>query len=317
MSLLGGQLLTGRGVAPDTITGIRLIMGAAERGGGFACATAAMLWARGYAGQPDWPRALDYLQRSAELGYQPAQAQLRLLSGHKAGTDWKTLRRAVDPAAWRKLPARAPLSEAPMIQAAPGLLSPELCDALIERATPILAPAGIYDELRGGKTASDVRRHSAAEFHLTDTDLLTLAVNDRICALAGVSPTQSETPQVLHYKPGDHFGRHFDFWDPEFSGHAVALKQGQRTHTVLVYLNDENLEGGETDFPLVGLRHRGGKGDALMWRNVDSSGQPDRQTLHAGLPPTRGEKWVLSIWLRDRPPPGHGDAGVVAAMRGA
>src|SRR3569832_1142105 len=34
MSLLGGQLLAGRGVAPDTVAGIRMIVGAAERGRG-------------------------------------------------------------------------------------------------------------------------------------------------------------------------------------------------------------------------------------------------------------------------------------------
>jgi len=26
-------------------------------------------------------------------------------------------------------------------------------------------------------------------------------------------------------------------------------------------------------------------------------------TLHTGLPPTRGEKWLLSQWMRERPQP--------------
>jgi hypothetical protein len=50
------------------------------------------------------------------------------------------------------------------------------------------------------------------------------------------------------------------------------------------------------------LRHRARRGDALMFANVDLAGNPDRRTLHAGLPPTRGEKWVLSQWIRDRTP---------------
>src|SRR3954470_10922316 len=66
MSLLGGQLLSGRGAPPDPPTGIRLIMAAAQRGGGYACAMAAALFASGLQGQADWPRALDWLQRSAE-----------------------------------------------------------------------------------------------------------------------------------------------------------------------------------------------------------------------------------------------------------
>jgi hypothetical protein len=90
---------------------------------------------------------------------------------------------------------------------------------------------------------------------------------------------------------------------------------GQRAFTVLVYLNDD-LEGGETEFLRLGLRHRGRKGDALVFRNVDAQGQPDRRTLHAGRPPTHGEKWLLSTWIRDKAPLGFGDAPVVAAMAG-
>ncbi|MGZ3274907.1 MAG: 2OG-Fe(II) oxygenase [Caulobacteraceae bacterium] len=314
MSLLGGQLLSGRGMPPDTVAGIRLTMAAAERGGAFACATAASLCARGYSGAPDWPRALDYLQRSAELGFQPAQAQLRLLSGYKAGIDWKKLRRAIDIAAWRSPPAPLTLSEDPPIHAAPGLLSPELCDALIARARPFLTPAKIYNELKGGRTVEDIRRHSSAQFQATDTDLVMLAVCERLCALAGLPAVQAETCQVLHYTVGEYFGPHSDFFEPGFEGHAAMLKDyGQRVVTVLVYLNDD-LEGGETDFPKLGLRHRGGKGDALMFRNVDAEGRPDRRTLHAGLPPTRGEKWLLSLWIRDRAPPGYGDARVLSAL---
>ena len=51
MSLLGGQLLSGRGVAFDAPAGARLILAAAERGGGFACATAAVLFARACSGR--------------------------------------------------------------------------------------------------------------------------------------------------------------------------------------------------------------------------------------------------------------------------
>ena len=317
MSLLGGQLLVGRGVPCDPVSGIRLILGAAERGGAFACATAATLFARGYTGQPDWPRALDWLQRAAELGFQPARDQLRLLSGYKAGIDWKKLRRAVDIAVWRKVPAPVTLSESPLIQTTPGLLSPQLCDVLIARAKPLLGPAGIYNELKGGKTQADERRHSAAQFEVTDMDLVTEAICARVCALAGLSSHHAEGLQVLHYKPGEYFAPHFDFWQPDFEGHAATLKTfGQRAFTALVYLNDD-LEGGETEFLRLGLRHRGAKGDALLFRNVGADGLPDYETLHAGRPPTQGEKWLLSVWIRDRVSPEFGNQQVMAAMAGS
>src|SRR5258707_183943 len=88
MTLLGHQLLSGRGAPLDSISGIRWIMAAAERGGGLACTTTAALLAAGIAGRPDWHRALDYLRRGAELGFPMAQAQLRLLAG-RDGDDWR------------------------------------------------------------------------------------------------------------------------------------------------------------------------------------------------------------------------------------
>jgi prolyl 4-hydroxylase len=314
MSLLGGQLLSGRGAAPDPVAGIRLIMAAAERGGGYACAMAAMLLASGIGGA-DWPRALDYLQRSAELGFPDAQAQLPLLAGRQ-GRDWKALRRAVNLDAWRTAPKAQVLSPAPSIQAFREALPPAVCDWLIGRARERLAPAQVYDPTTGGPMRDASRRNSAAEFALVDTDVVMLAVRERLAAACGLPVSGMQGPQVLHYAVGERFAPHYDFLDPQLEGPTrdIALR-GQRVATCLVYLND-GLDGGETDFPELGLRHRGGRGDALVFRNVDPEGRPDRRTLHAGLAPAAGEKWVLSQWVRDRPPPGVGDPRFAAALFG-
>ena len=114
-----------------------------------------------------------------------------------------------------------------------------------------------------------------------------------------------ELTKVLHYSVGERFDLHFDFIDPAVPDFANELAaRGQRLATFLVYLNDD-YEGGETEFPLVALRHRGLVGSALYFANVDSSGEPDRLTIHAGLAPTSGEKWLLSQWIRSRTPAGR------------
>ncbi|MGZ3275570.1 MAG: 2OG-Fe(II) oxygenase [Caulobacteraceae bacterium] len=314
MSMLGGQLLSGRGAAPDPISGVRLIMAAAERGGGYACAMAAMLLASGVGGT-DWPRALDYLQRSAELGFPSAQAQLQLLAG-RGGQDWGRLRRAVSLDAWRTAPKPLLLSEAPQISAFASVLPPAVCDWIIARGRERLGPAQVYDPSSGGPMRGEERRNSAAEFALADMDVVLLAVRERLAAASGLSVSGMQGPQVLHYAVGERFTPHFDFLDPDLEGPARdIIVRGQRVATCLVYLNDD-LEGGETEFPELGLRHRGARGDALVFRNLDAEGRPDRRTLHAGLAPTAGEKWVLSQWVRDRVPPGLGDPRLVAALKG-
>ena len=75
-------------------------------------------------------------------------------------------------------------------------------------------------------------------------------------------------------------------------------------HRGVVYLND-GFEGGSTEFPRLGLRFRGGVGDALLWDNVLPTGEVDPLTLHAGRPPTQGMKYLLSKWMRDRSQAGN------------
>ena len=83
---------------------------------------------------------------------------------------------------------------------------------------------------------------------------------------------------------------------------APSQACGQRAVTALVYLND-GYEGGETDFPELGWKYRGRKGDALLFWNLTPQGEPEPRTLHAGLPPTSGEKWLYSKWIRQKPFP--------------
>ena len=96
------------------------------------------------------------------------------------------------------------------------------------------------------------------------------------------------------------FEDHYDFVDPQTPGYAQEIaRNGQRRITFLLYLNDD-YEGGETAFPRLDVHHRGRAGDALFFVNVRPDGVGDTRTLHAGRPPVRGEKWVLSQFIRDR-----------------
>jgi hypothetical protein len=315
MTLLGCQMLAGRGVPLDSVNGVRWILAAAERGGGMACTTAAGLLAAGAGGRPDWRRALDYLLRAAELGFPSAQAQLRLLAG-RDGDDWKALRRAIDIKTWRQPPKSRPLTQEAKVLAFEGVASPAVCDWIIAQAKGRLRPAKVYDT-NGGQAVSSARSNSAVQLSLTDADLVVLAVRERLAACAGLQVMHLDGPQLLHYAVGESFAPHFDFHDPDVPAQAARIAAaGQRVATALLYLNDEGLEGGETDFPRLGLRHRGRRGDALVFFNVDAAGEVDRQSWHAGLPPTAGEKWLLSQWIRDRAPPGAGNPGLVAALNG-
>ena len=261
----------------------------------------------------DWNAALDHLQRAAELGHGLAQAEIAALSGDWAlarrigacdtlpRTMWESLRRSIDLAAWLTPPRPRILSASPRIATVEAMAPPELCDWLIERARSKLAPAGVYDHETGSQRVEPVRTNSACYFPWGQSDLLLLALRARMGNVAELPVYAMESTAVLHYTVGQEFLPHFDFLDVSKPGPAKDVAgRGQRVLTFLICLS-EDYDGGETDFPALGKRWKGRKGHALFFWNVEPDGTMDRRTLHAGLAPTRGEKWLLSQWIRCKP----------------
>ena len=109
-----------------------------------------------------------------------------------------------------------------------------------------------------------------------------------------------EPPRVFHYALTQDIKPHYDRLNDGVADYAGGGYKGDRIATFLLYLNDD-FDGGELEFPLVGQRFRGKAGDALYFAHVDQAGKPERLSLHAGLPIQRGEKYVLSQWIHDRP----------------
>jgi hypothetical protein len=290
---LGARLITGDGVAPEPVEGADLVTRAAGQGNGEAAALLAVLEAMG-AGRPQsWEKALDWLRRAADLGSEGAGAQLALL-GRNGGN--------VDIAALIAAPAKCSLSDAPRIRVIEGFATPAECDWLMARAHGRMGPAKVLDQQTGRETTHPDRTNKSIELNVTAMDVVIQMMRARIGAATNLPVPVFEPAQIMHYSVGEEFRPHFDFLTDDSEGWAAQLQRfGQRIATFLLYLNDD-YEGGETDFPRVGISHRGRKGDALFWANVDSAGAPDRATFHAGKPPTRGEKWILSQWIRDRTP---------------
>ena len=144
--------------------------------------------------------------------------------------------------------------------------------------------------------------NTSATFDVLDCDLVMMLLRERIARAAGLPVVGLEPVHILNYAVGQAFKPHHDWLDADIPGHKQDLhERGQRIATFLLYLNDD-YEGGETEMAAIGLRHRARKGDALVWANVKPDGRIDPATRHAGLPPTSGEKWVYSQWLRNRAP---------------
>jgi prolyl 4-hydroxylase len=263
------------------------------------------------AGVPqDWTAALDLVRRAAESGSTLAQAELTALAGDwqrahaiLAGapapqSDWARIRSAINLPAWLAAPRRQILSASPRIAMVEDFAPPESCDWLIARAWPRLAPAKVYDHATGGSRSESARTNSECHFRTDESDLVLLFLRARMAAVTELPMDAMEATAILHYLPGQEFMPHVDFFNTDIPAYAKDVAEhGQRVLTFLLCLNDQ-YEGGETEFVVLGKRWKGRKGYALFFWNVGPDGVPDARTRHAGLPPTSGEKWLLSQWIR-------------------
>jgi prolyl 4-hydroxylase len=301
-----------------------LLERASAAGEGVAAFTLANWRLTGAIIRRDLRLARDYFLRSAELGIAEAEPiAIALLANGAGGSgrEWhKAISRlsdAVSPSAIRQLqllsgmsldeqgepagePASERLSEDPEIRRYAEFLTPSECAYLSELALPRLQPAVVVHPTTGAFLRDTVRTSTSVGFPFVAEDPVLHAINRRIAKATGTSYEQGEPLQVLSYEPGQEYKLHSD---------ALPGQGNQRIVTFLVYLNDE-YAGGQTSFPDLGISFRGSVGEGLMFRNVDSRGQPQPRARHAGLPVSSGRKLILSKWIRSEPldlsgPPGR------------
>ena len=175
-------------------------------------------------------------------------------------------------------------------------LSKNECDRLVETARPRMQRS-LTTDLKTGNDKLDVVRTSRGMFFHRDENPLVRAIEARIARLLAWPVEKGEHLQVLHYRPGDRYEPHYDYFDPAGEGSAAILARGgQRIATLLIYLREPG-SGGETIFPDTGLRFAPKRGCALFF-SYDRP-HPSTKTLHGGAPVIAGEKWVATKWLRE------------------
>jgi len=191
------------------------------------------------------------------------------------------------------------LTDVAQIGACTGFSPPGFGDWLIDQAKDRLVAASA----NAAGDAPVLRTARDAAFGPQNRDLVLAIMQERAAHLVGVPVEFHEPPNVISYEPGQEFSLHVDFINPGIPEYQAELQHlGQRTATIVTYLNDD-FEGAETQFPDAQVTWRGATGDAIVFANVRGDGSPDFNTRHAGLPPTRGRKWVLSQWIRNKPFP--------------
>lgn len=108
------------------------------------------------------------------------------------------------------------------------------------------------------------------------------------------------------YNVSGHYALHYDW--------GMATKTSRRVSSFMVYLKGDCVGGG-TNFPRLdtprdekwcefvecddavqGVTFKPRKGAAVFWMNFDADGRGYKETIHAGMPVTEGQKIGLNIW---------------------
>lgn len=286
-------MLVGRAPAHSAQEPLQLIDAACALKHSEAFLYQAALAARGHGRRQNFEEAFQFVSQAASDGDTRAKGQLMALGG------------AFDREAWFGPIAMEQHHEAPRIFTVRKFLPKPVCAWLIRASKKNLQRAPVQTAAQGGAFSVDgTRSNSVAGSNPLQPDLVLQLTNLRIAHVIGLPLEHQEPTNFLHYARNEEYRPHYDFFtEAEEAGFAHELRTiGQRICTVLVYLND-GYEGGYTEFPKLGFRFRGEVGDALIFWNLNAQGQREMDSLHAGMPVTRGEKWLLSKWVRQRPVP--------------
>lgn len=190
-----------------------------------------------------------------------------------------------------KYPNLQVLNQNPPIFTVTNFLTPTECNFLINVAQDCFTPAPVVG--KGGGEVSASRTSSTC--YLAREDLPRYLA--KVSLLTGKPIEHCELPQVGRYFPSQQYLQHFDAFDlSNEDGVRFASNGGQRTVTVLVYLNDVE-RGGHTSFPNLNLEVKPKRGMALVFFPSTVDGLLDKNALHAAKPAV-DTKYVSQVWIR-------------------
>lgn len=175
-------------------------------------------------------------------------------------------------------------------------LTKEICEDLIQVLTDKFRPSCVSntDDI---DLVTSHRTSKTADLHPSEA-LYCAGLDRKFCKVLGLDSTLGETIQCQQYEIGQYYKQHHDFYDIFTKEHKVYTEwMGQRTWTILCYLNDVE-EGGETYFPHLKLKIKPKAGSLVIWNNLYKNGFTNYKTKHEALPPVSGYKYVLTKWFR-------------------
>ena len=137
-------------------------------------------------------------------------------------------------------------------------------------------------------------------YWLNKDDKVAKKIIQKVCELDGHSIEQSEDIQVVKYEPNGYYNEHHDSCCDDDDKCKEFVKDGNRVLTMVIYLNDD-FEGGATRFPKLDKNFKPKKYSGILFYPMNKDGDKCHEnSLHAGMPITKGEKYIANVWIREK-----------------
>jgi prolyl 4-hydroxylase len=163
---------------------------------------------------------------------------------------------------------------------------------ILEEANKDFVEATVLGDNNGYRVAQGTWLHSYK-------NQIVATLKEKISKIINVPVENFEQLHVVKYEIGGEYKVHHDYFHANTDSFEENMKRGgQRTHSALIYLNDD-FEGGETDFPKIPYKAIPKKNKLIIWKNVDENNKVEYNSLHAGLPVTNGTKYIAIFWVRE------------------
>jgi len=169
---------------------------------------------------------------------------------------------------------------------------------IIKKATPKFKDSLIIDDSIEGKLDKTIRKSKTV--WMNKDDPLIYNIMTRIANMVNLPIENTELLQVVKYEPNGYYKHHYDSCCDNTKYCIDFIKNGgQRKKTVLIYLNDDFIEG-ETDFPVINKKIKPHKYCAVVFNSLAKyNNKCHPKSLHAGLPVKSGIKYVANLWFRE------------------
>tara|TARA_R110002020_G_scaffold20804_4_gene70639 strand:+ start:5252 stop:5980 length:729 start_codon:yes stop_codon:yes gene_type:complete len=187
----------------------------------------------------------------------------------------------------------------PTVVVQDNVITPAECKSIISLAKSL----GLREQEvnKKGKTKSDSQRSSTGIGIDVNYNDSVHEVTERLAAICRIPLSHSEPMNIQRYIPGQKYTPHYDAArDSEEMPPEFYLKEsGNRSVTMIAYLNDVE-GGGGTGFPNLGFVVKAFTGRILMFGNLDEKSDAHPLSLHMGMEPSGGEKWMFTLWFREK-----------------